>query len=330
MCENFHLRFCVVSPKILQPAPETIALAARHLAAGGLVAIPTETVYGLAANAANRAAVTKMYQAKGRPADHPVIVHIGSIAALDHWAKNIPGYALTLITDYWPGPMTLVLQRTEQAGDHITGSQDSVAVRMPNHPVALELLKKFEQLGGFGLVAPSANRFGSVSPTSAAAVAAELGEHLAQSDIVLDGGQSEVGLESTIIDCRGFAPMILRPGAISAEMIERSCDLRPISPAKPDVRVSGSLKQHYSPSAKVQINQDPTPGAGLIALDQIPTPQGVTRLASPTNTEEFAHELYAALRRADELGLNEVFIFLPPGDGLALAIADRVTRAAAK
>ena len=305
-------------------------MAAKHLAEGGLVAIPTETVYGLAADASNEAAVTKMYEAKGRPADHPVIVHIGSFATLEHWAQDIPDYAKKLISDFWPGPMTLVLNRTEKAKDFITGHQDSVAVRMPNHPVALKLLLEFERLGSFGLVAPSANRFGSVSPTTALAVAAELSGHLEQTDIILDGGQCQVGVESTIIDCRGQAPLILRPGAISAEMIEPSCGLKPSHPETPSVRVSGSLKQHYSPRAKVFIDQQPNPGSGLIALDEIPTPQAVIRLTSPETTEDFAHQLYASLRRADELGLQEVCVFLPEGDGLALAIADRVRRAAAK
>ena len=199
--------------------------AAANLLAGNLVAFPTETVYGLGADACSAEAIAKIYSAKGRPADHPLIVHVASIAALGEWASDVPHYAIALARDFWPGPMTLIVRRSELAQDYVTGGQDTVGIRVPNHPVALALLEAFHHLGGRGIAAPSANRFGSVSPTNAQAVVVELGEYLTGQDQILDGGPCEVGLESTIIDCTGDAPKILRPGAITEEMINQSANL---------------------------------------------------------------------------------------------------------
>lgn len=305
-------------------------LAAQHLRAGGLVAIPTETVYGLGADAENEDAVAKIYLAKNRPNDHPVIVHISDPALVDYWAEEVPGFAFDLMKAFWPGPMTLILKRRSSAKDFITGGQSTVGLRVPNHPVALEVLRKFEALGGNGIAAPSANRYGAVSPTSAKAVADSLGQYLFEGDVILEGGDSAIGLESTIVDCTKSSPRILRPGAITSEMIQDLLGGLTDTPEEVDIRVSGSHKQHYSPDAKVALNRTPTAGQGLIALSEIPTPEGVIRLAAPKTLEQFGQVLYAALRQADELGLEQVCIFEPEGPGLAIAIRDRVGRAAAK
>jgi L-threonylcarbamoyladenylate synthase len=194
--------------------------AAVNLVRGALVAFPTETVYGLGADATNAAAVARIYEVKGRPTNHPLIVHIGNLEYLEQWISDIPEYAITLAREFWPGPMTLILQRSELAKDFVTGGQDTVGIRIPSNSLALALLEAFHKLGGQGVAAPSANRFGQVSPTTAQAVQEELGEFLLDTDLILDGGSSEVGLESTIIDCTGELPRILRPGAITVEMIE--------------------------------------------------------------------------------------------------------------
>jgi L-threonylcarbamoyladenylate synthase len=318
--------------------------AAATLAAGNLVAFPTETVYGLGADACNGVAVARIYSVKGRPSDHPLIVHVSSMQRMGDWAEEIPEYAIKLARDFWPGPMTLVLKRSSLAQDFITGGQETVGVRVPDHVVALALLEAFENIGGKGVAAPSANRFGQVSPTTAAAVAEELGEFLAPTDQIIDGGACAVGVESTIIDCTGDAPRILRPGAITAAMIETSTGIQvakiSISPNLGEVikssemysvdpiRVSGSLENHYAPAAKVLLCEIPTDGQGFIALASIQTPPGVIRLASPRDDEEFAQILYAALRQADIEGLAEVVVTQPIGTGIALAIRDRLARAA--
>ena len=300
--------------------------AAKVLAAGGLVAFPTETVYGLGADACNELAVARIYTAKGRPADHPLIVHIASMDGLSVWAHDLPTYAIALARDFWPGPMTLVVKRSELAGDFVTGGQDTVGVRVPNHPVALGLLKAFEKAGGMGVAAPSANRFGHVSPTTAQAVQEEIGEYLDQQDLILDGGPSRVGVESTIIDCTSDAPRILRHGAITIEMIEESTGLK-VSTAETNIRVSGSLENHYAPKATVDLNRTPMAGEGFFALADIQTPANVIRLAAPNSVEDFARIMYAALREGDAKGLKSVVVVEPAGDGLALAIRDRLMRA---
>jgi L-threonylcarbamoyladenylate synthase len=320
--------------------------AATNLLAGNLVAFPTETVYGLGADACNADAVARIYSVKGRPADHPLIVHVGSMEGLGDWADDVPGYAIALARDFWPGPMTLIMKRSGLAGDFVTGGQETVGVRVPDHPVALGLLEAFARAGGKGVAAPSANRFGNVSPTTAQAVADELSEYLGEDDQILDGGPCEVGVESTIIDCTGDAPRILRPGAVTEEMISVSTglslggkftyseeDLAGITingraVDEKEIRVSGSLDSHYAPVATVVLDQSPVAGQGFIAMADVATPDGVVRLAAPKSDEEFARVLYAALRAADEQGLQTVIVQQPLGDGIAIAIRDRLKRAA--
>ena len=306
-----------------------MADAAANLLAGGLVAFPTETVYGLGADACDADAVARIYSVKGRPADHPLIVHVASMDGLGDWADDVPGYAISLARDFWPGPMTLVVKRSGLAGDFVTGGQDTVGVRVPDHPVALGLLEAFERSGGKGVAAPSANRFGNVSPTTAQAVSDELGDYLADGDQILDGGACDVGVESTIIDCTGDVPRILRPGAITSQMIAESTGLAVVGVVEESaIRVSGSLEAHYAPAAKVLLCETPIVGQGFIAHENIQTPEGVIRLASPGNDEEFARVLYSALRAADEQGLAEVVVRQPIGIGIAVAIRDRLKRAA--
>ena len=307
---------------------DTVARAAQALRAGALVAFPTDTVYGLGADAQNAQAVARIYQAKGRPADHPLIVHIPSMDLMGEWAGDIPEYAITLARDFWPGPMTLVLPRSAIAKDFITGGQETVGLRVPAQPIALALLNEFVKAGGKGVAAPSANRFGAVSPTNALAVKDELSEYLQEGDLILDGGQSLVGVEPTIIDCTGVAPMILRLGAVTAEMIQESTGLEALYKNPAGIKASGTLESHYQPKAKVMLDVIAEAGDGLIAPDQIPTPDGVIRLAAPFTIEQYARDLYAALRLADEKGLEIVVVLQPGGDGLAAAIRDRLQRAA--
>lgn len=309
---------------------DTLIEAAAALKSGALVAFPTETVYGLGADAQSAEAVARIYTVKGRPADHPLIVHIDSIDRMGDWASDIPAYAIALARDYWPGPMTLVVKRSCIAKDFITGGQETVGLRVPAHPLALGLLKVFHEAGGLGIAAPSANRFGAVSPTTADAVQEELESYMADTDLILDGGPSLVGVESTIIDCTTDTPRILRLGAITKEMIEETTGLT-VSDAttgQSDIRVSGSLESHYSPKAKVILDVVAEAGDGLIAPDQIPTPNGVIRLMAPSTNEQYARDLYRALRAADQQGLDVVVALQPGGDGLAAAIRDRLQRAA--
>jgi L-threonylcarbamoyladenylate synthase len=272
--------------------------------------------------------VARIYSVKGRPNDHPLIVHIASMDRMGDWASDVPEYAIALAREFWPGPMTLVLKRSELAGDFVTGGQDTVGVRVPDHVVALALLEAFEKAGGKGVAAPSANRFGHVSPTTAAAVVVELGELLSNDDLVLDGGVCSVGVESTIIDCTGSLPRVLRPGAISTAMIEKLTGLNTLRVHGVDaIRVSGSLESHYAPSARVVLNGVPMEGQGFIAMAEVATPIGVVRLAAPKTHEEFAHVLYAALAAADEMKLNTIVVEQPEGGGIAIAVRDRLKRA---
>jgi L-threonylcarbamoyladenylate synthase len=315
---------------------DALSTAAQSLIEGSLVAFPTETVYGLGADATNAQAVTRVYEVKGRPADHPLIVHIADLKYLDQWISDIPEYAIALAREFWPGPVTLILQRSELAKDFITGGQSTVGIRIPNNSLALGLLEAFHKLGGAGIAAPSANRFGQVSPTTAAAVKEELGNYLSDADLVLDGGPSVVGVESTIIDCTGELPRILRPGAITIEMIEGVSRLKVLDSTdkksedfkQEDIRVSGSLDNHYAPKAKVFLDKHPVAGSGFIALESINTPDGVVRLAAPKSVDEFARILYSALRAGDHQNLDSIYIAQPTGEGLAIAIRDRLSRSA--
>ncbi len=306
--------------------------AAAALIKGNLVAFPTETVYGLGADATNEDAIARIYKVKGRPVDHPLIVHISSLANLDKWARDIPEYAVKLARAFWPGPMTLILPRTDLAKDFITGSQDNVGIRIPSHTVGLVLLKEFESLGGLGVAAPSANRFGAVSPTTANAVQTELAEFLSKNDQILDGGPCLVGVESTIINCTQNKPSILRPGAVTKEMIEETLGMTIESNTSNSesikIKAAGLLESHYAPNSKVFLTGIPTLGDGFIALDSFATPAGAVRVAAPKTNEEYAQVLYEAFRLADFKGLGRVFVIPPTGDGIAVAINDRLAKAA--
>jgi L-threonylcarbamoyladenylate synthase len=311
-----------------------IAQAVSAIASGKLCAIPTETVYGLAANALDESAVARVFAAKERPADHPLIVHVATAADATEWITELPQWAVELTNAVWPGPLTIVGPRTSLASNSVTGGQDTVAVRVPSHPIAHELLLQLKAQGVKGLVAPSANRFGHVSPTIAAHVLADLGEYLsANGDLILDGGDCEVGVESTIVLATGPAPVILRPGAITAADIERITGVTVSNETTGAPRVSGALDSHYSPTAQVILITDVSKSelgsnAGFLALADIPTPAGLTRLGSPATIEDYAHELYSALRAGDDQNLETIYVVPPIGDGLAQAINDRLQRAA--
>jgi L-threonylcarbamoyladenylate synthase len=308
--------------------------AVTALTAGKLCAIPTETVYGLAANALNETAVARVFAAKERPADHPLIVHVATASDATEWITELPQWAVDLTNSVWPGPLTIVGPRTALASNSVTGNQDTVAVRVPSHPIAQELLNQLKAQGVKGLVAPSANRFGHVSPTSAAHVSADLGEYLsAHGDLILDGGNCQVGVESTIVLATGSQPVILRPGAVTAADIKRITGVEVSEETTNAPRVSGALDSHYSPTAQVVLitNGSETEfdsNSGFLALAQNPTPTGLVRLASPKTVEDFAHELYSSLRAGDDLDLKTIYVVPPTGDGIAQAINDRLQRAA--
>ena len=300
---------------------------AQALKNGALIAFPTETVYGLGADASNEKAVARIYEVKGRPQDHPLILHIPSMNDITYWAEEISDYAITLARSFWPGPMTLILKRSDAAKDFVTGGQDTVGLRVPDHSLALGLLQECRKIGVHAIAAPSANRFGHVSPTTAAAVQEEIGAYLAAQDLILDGGPAQVGLESTIIDCTGDAPKILRPGAITQAMIEKATGLAVSEDTNSSIRVSGSLEKHYAPNAQILLDVQAIAGQGFIASADVSTPSGAIRLASPTNTDEYARTLYSALRDGDAQGLKTIAVIQPSGDGLAIAIRDRLMRA---
>jgi L-threonylcarbamoyladenylate synthase len=311
-----------------------LAQAVAALRAGRLAVLPTETVYGLGADAAAPAAVARVYAVKGRPADHPVIVHLADVGAVDSWAVRVPEYARLLARRFWPGPLTLVLPRAASVGDHVTGGQATVGLRVPDHPLTLAVLR---EVGG--VAAPSANRFGRVSPTSVPHVLAEVGSALVPGlDVVLDGGPCPVGVESTIVDATGAAPRLLRPGAVSVSDVSAVGGV-PVAAGPATTRAPGTLPAHYAPDAQVRVvaAQDLTddaepvsaPRVGLLAPQAVPTPRGVVRLAAPQSVESYARGLYAAMREADALGLSLVLAVAPAGDGLAAAVRDRLRRAEA-
>jgi L-threonylcarbamoyladenylate synthase len=248
---------------------------------------------------------------------------------LDKWACEIPEYSIKLARAFWPGPMTLVLPRTSIAKDFITGGQDTVAIRIPSHTLANQLLKEFESLGGDGIAAPSANRFGKVSPTNSEAVEEEIGKFLFENDQILDGGQSQIGIESTIIDCTGDAPSVLRPGSVTSEMIESLLGQKLVesNSNNQEIKISGSFETHYSPNAQVVLSGVTNPGDGFIALAEIPTPAGAIRLASPKDNIEFAQVLYSALRLADSKGIKTVNAVPPTKLDIGLAIDNRLRKA---
>jgi L-threonylcarbamoyladenylate synthase len=319
--------------------PAAIDAAARALEQGALVAFPTETVYGLGADAENPAAVAAIYAAKGRPQDHPVIVHLAPGAELDYWAAAIPAEARQLAAAFWPGPLTLILKRAAHIPDAVSGGQDTVGLRCPSHPVAIALLQAFKG-GRGGVAAPSANKFGNVSPTTAQHVRDEFG---AESPIaaVLDGGQSQVGIESTIVDLSRLAthgPVLLRPGQVSAEAIAAVIDRLPCAPDAAAPRASGTLESHYAPHTPVAMQDSATlkttlaqlHDAGrkvaLIHYSDLPRTHAEVRLAP--NPNDFAHALYASLRAMDTTGADLILVEAPPQSDAWLGVNDRLRRAA--
>jgi len=316
---------------INNPTQTEIKKADKALMDGQLVAFPTETVYGLGADATNEKAVSRVYSVKARPTDHPLIVHISSINQLGNWAVDIPEYAIKIAEEFWPGPMTLILKRSKFAKDFITGGQENVGVRVPSHPVALALLSEFEKLGGLGVAAPSANRFGAVSPTTAEAVVEEIGLECNSDELLLDGGASSIGIESTIIDCTRAKISILRPGAITLSMIEEVAKIKVCAKTSSNSRkFSGNFKSHYAPKASIILSAAALPGDGFLALSDVETPAGVVRLAAPINSYDYAACLYYAFRLADLKALTRIIVIPPSGEGIETAILDRIKKASKK
>ncbi|MBM7118423.1 threonylcarbamoyl-AMP synthase [Archangium primigenium] len=308
--------------------------AVEMLRRGGVIALPTETVYGLAANAEDELAVRRVFAIKGRPATHPLIVHVASAEAMASWVRAIPEEAQRLAAAFWPGPLTLVLPRSARATDAVTGGQDTVALRVPQHPLARAVL---EALGG-GVAAPSANRFGRVSPTTAEHVRADLGEDV---DLVLDGGPCTVGVESTIVDLSQGEPAVLRPGGLAVEAVERVLGRAVPVRTSSTVRVSGSLASHYAPRAGVLLCEPAQAAArvealraqgqrvGVLGPEGLGLPAGVPLYEVPEEPSGAARVLYTRLREADAHGHDVLVACLPRAEGLGLAVRDRLARAAA-
>jgi L-threonylcarbamoyladenylate synthase len=308
--------------------PTEIEQAVAALRRGALIALPTETVYGLGADAENELAVRRIFAAKGRPSSHPLIVHIADVAAARTWSSGLGALGEHLAAAFWPGPLTLIAQRSARASDAVTGGQPTVGLRVPNHPLALAVLRAFDG----GVAAPSANRFGRVSPTTAQHVRDELGGEV---DVVLDGGPCAVGVESTIVDVSGDAPRLLRPGGISLEALEATLR-RPVLQAAhaTDIRAPGMLESHYAPRAGVRLVSEAElvewskGDVVVIAKAGVVVPPGVTRLTVPDDDAGFAQVLYARLREADLLA-GQILVVPPAESGLGRAVADRLRRAAA-
>ena len=334
---------------------QAIATAAQALQAGELVGLPTETVYGLAADASNPTAVAKIFAAKGRPSDHPLIVHVADASGVAHFASEVPDFAQQLIQAFWPGPLTLILPRRPDIGAAAAGGQASIGLRCPSHPVAHALLGAARALGVHGVAAPSANQFGRVSPTTAAHVQGEFGADL----LILDGGACEVGIESTLIDCTRGAPVLLRPGSISRAQVQQVCGIQLLSKEEllalnaPAPRASGMLESHYAPKAKVRLmdavalqasldllgNSLPVSGGNGVAprptiatyartVLRSPSPQ-VLRRRMPDDAAATAQQLFAVLREFDEQGVKLIWIETPPDTPEWEGVRDRLQRAAA-
>lgn len=321
----------------MTPRPD-IERAAAALRAGQLVAFPTETVYGLGADALNVDAVARIFSVKGRPADHPLIVHIASPEELPRWAARVPERAQRLAAAFWPGPLTLLLDKAPHVPDATTGGLSSVGLRVPAHPVALELLRHFSG----GIAAPSANRFGRVSPTRAEHVRSDLGDDV---DVLLDGGECGVGVESTIVDLTRDTPVLLRPGGITAEQIESLLGVSLSRGAPSDVRAPGMLPSHYAPKAEVRLvaleelearareataagRQVAVLASGAREREALQDVPGITFLELGSTDSSAAHELYAALRQADATDADLVLAIPPAARGLGEALADRLGKAA--
>jgi L-threonylcarbamoyladenylate synthase len=329
--------------------PCAISTAGKLLANGHLVAFPTETVYGLGADGLNPKAVARIFQVKGRPADHPLILHVATVSAAQKLCAQWPSSAALLAKAFWPGPLTLILKRAAFVPYAVTGGQDTVGIRIPNHPVAMNLLLDFAQVGSGVIAAPSANRFGGVSPTRAKDVIASIGDRLTQNDLILDGGDCHVGVESTIVDCSGHTPQILRPGGISRNAIDQVLQqLMPQSVKQsiqqPNIaalpRVSGSLESHYAPHTilrvlpKVEINQQiqamlqqkPEAQMAAVLFHAANYPNTLVRVAS-NNAQQYAHDLYATLNDLDQHGFHVIFLESPPRTPEWEAVNDRLQRA---
>ena len=323
--------------------PFNVQQAADALCSGELVGLPTETVYGLAADASNAAAVAKIFKAKGRPSNHPLIVHVASADEVKKFASEVPAFAKNLMAQFWPGPLTLILPRLQDMAAEAAGGQNSVGLRCPSHPLAHQVLKACAAKGVWGLAAPSANLFGRVSPTSAAHVQSEFGDSL----LILDGGECEVGIESTIVDCTRGVPVLLRPGHISRAQIEQACGLKLASPESLEAeapRASGTLASHYAPAAKVRLMSPldwqqalealgpHTQNVGLWSV-QKPSPEllggGLIWRAMPANATQAAHEVFAVLRNFDARGVRSIWIETPPDTPEWEGVRDRLQRAAA-
>jgi L-threonylcarbamoyladenylate synthase len=320
-----------------------ITAAAKKLEAGDLVAFPTETVYGLGADAENPEAVAKIYQAKGRPSNHPVIVHLAPEADINHWAQSIPDEARKLIGTFWPGPLTLILKRAAHIPDVVSGGQDSIGLRCPSHPVAQALLRAFKG-GNGGVAAPSANKFGHVSPTTAQHVRDEFGSGAdSQLDCILDGGQSEVGIESTIVDLSRMTThgaVLLRPGQVSVEQIARVIGMLPVRPDAAAPRASGTLDAHYAPRTPVAVveanrlqdilkkllQNGRRVAVMCCSIDEIPETLAQIKLSD--TPAGYAHDLYAALRTMDTAHADIILVEAPPVNAQWQGVNDRLGRAA--
>ena len=315
-------------------ADAEIERAVGVLRAGGLVAFPTETVYGLGADASNPEALKKVFLAKGRPRDHPLIVHVADAVQLANWAREVPASARALALRFWPGPLTMILKRVPQVNDLVTGGQDTVAVRVPSHPVAQALLRRF----GSGVAAPSANRFGRVSATTAAHVRREFGDEV---DCVLDGGAADVGIESTIVDLSGARPALLRPGWITAQRLEESLGTPLAAPDAAAPRAPGTLPKHYAPQTPLMLmeadlmlelaaslTRQGKRVAVLARSARRPLLPGIEWVTAPQEAAGYAHDLYANLRRLDAAGCDTILVEAPPQEPAWFAINDRLTRAA--
>ena len=305
-----------------------IEQAIAHLKAGELIGLPTETVYGLAADAKNESAISKVFEAKGRPADHPLIVHIGTVAEMDDWAIHIPQEARLLAQEFWPGPLTLILEKAPQVSNLITGGQNSIAIRVPQHPLALQLLREF----GSGLVAPSANRFGRVSPTDETAVLAELHNKVS---LILPGGRTQIGIESTILDVRKRPFVLMRQGMLSQTQLESFLGEKIALPSSENkTRAPGLLASHYAPMTPLYLTPTPHlhsfPSAIVLSRQARPCtlPENTQWWVMPSKPSDYAHELYARLRQADAQGVTAILVENLPAQPEWAAIQDRLSRAA--
>ena len=323
--------------------PVHVQQATNALCAGDLLGLPTETVYGLAADASNETAVAKIFKAKGRPPNHPLIVHVASADSVHQFASAVPDFAQKLMSQFWPGPLTLILPRREEMAAAAAGGQNSVGLRCPSHPLALEVLKACATKGIWGVAAPSANLFGRVSPTSAAHVQSEFGPEL----LILDGGECEVGIESTIVDCTRGVPVLLRPGQISRTQIEQTCGLKLVNPETLNSeapRASGTLESHYAPTAKVRLMSTSDwqkalaalgPHTQNLALWSVQKPShelmgaGLYWRGMPADATQAAHDLFSVLRDFDARGVRAIWIETPPQTLDWEGVRDRLNRAAA-